>query len=130
MKSTYDLLGIHLDGVALPSDLPEIVSTCETAYLLDLRNDRSLFDYPICKRRISGNVLLSLSTFDDVDSWLENIDACKEIIVTLDYNSRSKTAVQLYRTRVLQAISALSAKYPTIAFSIAVNENECQDANV
>ncbi len=122
MKSSYHLLGIYLDRVPLPEKKPEIIDLQNLCYVWDICEDYNLFDYPVCRRKISGSQLLSANTLTDYENHLNLIKECKELIVTPEYRSRSRVACRLYVKRMLQALYLLLEHHPYLAVIIAVDD--------
>lgn len=102
MKSTYSLLCIYLDGKKLPTKKPEIINLSKTTDYLDIDNDYTLFDYPICKRKISGIRILSANSADEINTAIKNLVNYKKVVIELDYYSVSKVACTLFLKRILQ----------------------------
>ncbi len=48
----------------------------------------------------------------------------EEIVIVLDYHAPSRIACKLYVKRVLQIIYLFSKRYPSIAFSIATDDEK------
>ena len=126
MKTSYALLSIFLDGVPIPENAPPKLSLTETVNIWDIKEEPNLFDYPSCRRKVSSNDLLSLSSADELKALLNMLDDCKQIIVTMDYKSRSTAARRLYAKRVLQAITLLSENNPNTVFLLADDESTLQ----
>ena len=124
MKSTYQLLNIDLVNVPIPTVIPRIVYESEAQELWDLHEDYNLFDLPICKRKVTVSSLLSSLSFSKHYAEISNLVKCKEIVIVLDYHSPSQIACKLYVKRVLQIIYLFSKRYPSIAFSIATDDEK------
>ena len=118
MKSTYKLLNIYLDGRSLPTQIPKIFDATDVAECCELQEDMNIFDFPVCRRRISGMKLLSYHSETDILSLIDKLPDCKELVIVLDYNSAAQAAYNLFLKRVLQSTSIIMEQHPdmTITF--------------
>lgn len=112
MKSTYKLLNIYLDGRPLPTQIPEIVGTAEVSKYYEIEDEMNIFDFPICRRKVSGMKLLSYQSELDILNLVDRLPDCKELLIILDYNSIAEAAQNLFLKRILQVVSLLKTHYP------------------
>lgn len=122
MKSTYKLLSIYLDKQSLPSSSPVIQDVSLWSECADLREDSSVFDFPICKRKVSGKFLLSEDIFLPIQNFINRLLVCHEIIIVWDYESNSLVANLLFAKRLLQLSEILRANNPGIRFMHAASD--------
>lgn len=121
MKSTYKLLNIYLDGQSLPAQVPTIFDAAEVPECFELEEEMNVFDFPVCRRKISGMKLLSYHSEADVLNLISKLPDCKELVVVLNYNSASQTAYNLFLKRVLQAVFLIMKQYPDMAMIFVGN---------
>lgn len=114
MKSTYNLLNIYLDGQSLPERVPRVLEAAEVSECSELEEEISIFDFPVCRRKISGMKLLSFRSELVFFNLISRLPDCKELFIFLDYNSPSKTAYNLFLKRVLQSASLIIKQYPSM----------------
>jgi len=117
MKSTYKLLNIYLDGQLLPTLAPRIFDAAEVTECCELEEEMNIFDYPVCRRKISGMKLLSFHSEADILNLMGKLPDCKELYIFLDYNSTAKTAYNLFLKRVLQSATIIIKQYPGMAIA-------------
>jgi len=117
MKSTYKLLNIYLDGQALPEQVPRIFDTAKVSECCEIEEEMNIFDYPVCRRKISGMKLLSFRSEADILNLIGKLPDCKELVIYLDYNSTAKTALYLFLKRVLQSATIVLKQYPGMAIT-------------
>lgn len=111
MKSTYELLSIFLDRQPLPLLPLRIINLSEVPECSEIGEEYNLFDLPVCKRKISGLKLLSMTSASETTSLVSRLVDCKEIFIVLDYNSTSSVACKLFLKRVLQAATFLISEH-------------------
>ncbi|MCF0132312.1 MAG: hypothetical protein HUJ72_00450 [Blautia sp.] len=118
MKSTYKILNTYLDGQELPEQDPRIFDATEASECCELEEGVNIFDFPVCRRKMSGMKLLSFHSELDVLNLIGRLPDCRELVILLDYNSAAKTARDLFLKRVLQSASLIMKQYPgmTITF--------------
>ncbi len=117
MKSTYKLLNIYLDGKLLPAQVPKIVDAASVRECCELEDEITVFDFPVCRRKISGIKLLSYQSEADILNLIGILPDCKELIIFLDYNSTAKIAHNLFLKRVLQVVSLIMTHYPNLSIT-------------
>ena len=117
MKSTYKLLNIYLDGQSLPARVPKIFDVTEVPECPELEEEMNVFDFPVCRRKISGMKLLSYHSEADILNLIGMLPNCKELVIAFDYNSVSQAAYNLFLKRVLQLASLIMKQYPNMAIT-------------
>ena len=124
MKSTYKLLSIYLDGKPLPTKIPKTSNDTNVSEYYEFDEEINIFDFPICRRKVSGLKLLSFKSEDDVLEPLKLLPNCQELMVVLDYNSTGNAAYKLYLKRVLQSVYLIMKKYPNLTISFVGNNTD------
>ena len=81
MKSTYKLLNIYLDGRSLPTQIPKIVGAAEASKYYEIEDGMNIFDFPICRRKVSGMKLLSYQSELDILNLVDRLPDCKELLL-------------------------------------------------
>lgn len=118
MKNSYKLLNINLDGLQLPTVMPNIYEIKNIEAIFNLCDPYNLMDLIFKKRKISGNLLLSTQYNSHIFTQVENLEVCKQIIIILDFKSSFKVINILYVKRILQFYNLLLKKYPGIQFAL------------
>ena len=120
MKSTYKLLNIYLDGQPLPVQAPKIFDAADVSECCELEEEMNIFDFPVCRRRISGMKLLSYQSEANIINLIDMLPDCKELVIMLDYNSTAQAANTLFLKRVLQTALLIMKKYPDMSIIFVV----------
>lgn len=121
MKSTYKLLNIYLDGQSLPAQVPTIFDAAEVPEYFELEEEMNVFDFPVCRRKISGMKLLIYHSVADILDLIDKLPDCKELVIVLDYHSASQAAYNLFLKRVLQTVFLIMKQYPDMAMIFVGN---------
>ena len=121
MKSTYKLLNIYLDGQSLPAQVPTIFDAAEVPECFELEEEMNVFDFPVCRRKISGMKLLIYHSEADILDLIDKLPDCKELVIVLDYHSASQAAYNLFLKRVLQTVFLIMKQYPDMAMIFVGN---------
>lgn len=124
MKSSYNLLSIHLDQKPIPKQELQFIHLNDVKEIWDISDNYNLFDYPICNRKISGQKLLSANSLEDITTLVNKLVNCNIITIVLDYWSISTVAIKLYAKRVLQMVALLLQNYPAIKFQLAGDDSK------
>ena len=112
MKSSYKLLNIYLDGQPIPTCMPCFADWDDTRAYAEVEESYTLFDIPVCRRKLSGMKLLSYRSGEEIVQVIANLPADAELAVILDYQSVSASACRLYIRRILQTIYLISKQCP------------------
>ena len=124
MKSTYKLLNIYLDGQPLPAQIPKMLNAAEMPEYYELEEEMNIFDFPICRRKISGMKLLTYQSETEIYKEIKTLPDCKELIIILDYKSTSKSAHELYLKRILQAVYLITKCHPDLTVTFTGHNDE------
>jgi hypothetical protein len=87
----------------------------------DVSDEFTLFDYPICRRKVSGKSLLSTNDFSEVERDIDKLPACHQLFVILDLDPISPIVGRLFAKRVLQAAELIKDRFPGVKLTIATN---------
>jgi hypothetical protein len=121
MKSTYTLLSIYLDNKPLLRNGFKIESSKNYISIPDIFDEYTLFDYPKCRRKVSGKFLLSTNNFSEIENCLNKLLVCHELIIMFDQNPVSLVVSQLFAKRVLQVAEMIKEQFPCISLTITAN---------
>jgi hypothetical protein len=121
MKSTYRLLSIYLDNKPLIRTDTQIENTGNDCTVPDLAEEYSLFDYPRCRRKVSGKFLLSTNDFSEVKRDIAKLPICHQLFVILDQDPVSPIVGRLFAKRVLQAAELIKDRFPGVKLTIVAN---------
>lgn len=119
MKSTYNLLSIHLDHQPIPKSKPQLIRVSDIPVCSEIDEEYSLMDIPYFIRKVSGLKLLSTVSLNESATLIKKNVDCQELIIILDYQCFSEIACTLYMKRILQTISYLQSCYPGMTVFLA-----------
>jgi hypothetical protein len=121
MKSTYNLLSIYLDHKPVLDTNLHIENNSEFCTISDLSEEYSLFDYPVCCRKVSGKFLLSTNNFSEIECYLNKLPVCHRLFIILDQEPISIVVGQLFAKRILQVAEMIKKRLPSTVLTIVAN---------
>ncbi|MGN1408082.1 hypothetical protein [Lactobacillus sp.] len=119
MKKSYSLLTIHLDRLPLPAKPLRLVASETMSDVLELGSVYCLFDYPVCRRKLSASKMLQTESLLKLRNLVEVQPECTNLVVELDLNCYSEIMNLLFFKRCVQAIQYLKTEFPTLTFWLA-----------
>ena len=125
LKSTYKILSAHLDGLPLAKGIFIRNWSSSDENLFDLDAEYNLYDYPHCRRSVSGIALLS-ANLPAISRKIDQLKILEDVIIKVDYCSQLTVANRLFLKRIFQAIGQLQIWHSDITFTLAA-ENVALD---
>ena len=119
MKKSYSLLTIHLDRLPMPAKPLRLVASETVSDVLELGAVYCLFDYPLCRRKLSASKMLQTESLLKLRNLVEVQPECTNLVVELDLNCYSEIMNLLFFKRCVQAIQYLKTEFPVLTFWLA-----------
>ena len=119
MKKSYSLLTIHLDRLPMLAKPLRFVASETVSDVLELGAVYCLFDYPLCRRKLSASKMLQTESLLKLRNLVEVQPECTSLIVELDLNCYSEIMNLLFLKRCVQAIQYLKTEFPTLTVLLA-----------
>ena len=119
MKKSYSLLTIHLDRLPMPAKPLRLVAGETVSDVLELGAVYCLFDYPLCRRKLSASKMLQTESLLKLRNLVEVQPECTSLIVELDLNCYSEIMNLLFLKRCVQAIQYLKTEFSTLTVLLA-----------
>ena len=123
MKSTYKIFGIYLDGANIPVVPPDINLFNQQKQVQSIKTIYNIIDIAQQHRYVSGSELLTFECYSDVSKCVKNLIGFTDLVVVLDFISKSVTLNVLYLKRLMQLYSVLIAEYENFSITFACVNN-------